>query len=132
HGRARPRGVRVRGERRVSLARAPRSPGRPRSDPAPPAVLVVPGRPAAVAAPEAAPAGRRGPALPAVTTPPGPGRSAAGVPRRGERREHDRGTEIVAGGVVEGTAAGNQAQRGEAGRAVDGLGREPGFAVLAD
>ncbi len=44
---------------------------------APPAVLVVPGRPAAVAAPEAAPAGRRGPALPALTT--ARGGSAAGV-----------------------------------------------------
>src|SRR6476619_5145652 len=38
----------------------------------------------------------------------------------------------MAGGEVEGAAAGYQAQRGEVGRAVNGCSREPGFAVLAD
>src|SRR4029077_11118719 len=57
--------------------------------------------------------------------------SAPGAPRRGERCEHDGGTDIVAGGIVESAAAGYQAQGGEVGRAVNGLRREPGFAVLA-
>src|SRR6185437_6290557 len=139
HGRAGPRGVRVRGERRIPLARAPGSPGCPRSHPASPAVLVVPGRPAAVAAPQAAPARCRGPAVPAMTRPAGlpagrlsrPRGLGRRVPRRGERREHDGGAAIMAGGVVESAAAGYQAQRGEVGGAVNGLRREPGFAVLA-
>ena len=38
----------------------------------------------------------------------------------------------MAGGVVEGAAAGYQAQGGEVGRAVDGFRRESGFGVLAD
>jgi len=37
----------------------------------------------------------------------------------------------VAGGIVEIAAAGDQAQGGEVGRTVNGLGRESGFEVLA-
>jgi len=38
----------------------------------------------------------------------------------------------MAGGVVEGAAAGYQAQRGEVGRAINDVGGESGFGVLAD
>ena len=38
----------------------------------------------------------------------------------------------MAGGIVESTAAGNQAESGVVGRAVNGFRRESGFGVLAD
>ena len=50
-------------------SRAPAGPGRPRPHPVPPAVLVLPGRPATVAPPEKAPPGHRRPADPPVTAP---------------------------------------------------------------
>src|SRR5208283_5351326 len=76
HGRARPPGVRVRGERRIPLADAPGSSGCPWSHPVSPAVMVVSRRPAAVAPPEETPARHRGAAVPAVVSGPGRGRGA--------------------------------------------------------
>src|SRR5690606_24642318 len=60
HGGAGVRGVRVRGERRLPVAAPPGGAGPARADSAPPALLVLPRRPAAVAASETTPGSRRG------------------------------------------------------------------------
>src|SRR5215472_8354891 len=53
------------------------------------------------------------------------------APGRGEGREHHGGTEVTPGRVVENAAARYQVRSREAGRAVNGFGRETGFEVLA-
>src|SRR5690606_36980955 len=64
-GRGAPR-VRLRRQRGLPLPRAPAGSGRARAHPAPPALLVVPGRAAPLAAPAEAPRRRAGPARPAL------------------------------------------------------------------